>query len=317
MVESYGSQIIKGGLDLSKIFVIANPSSGQGQAKNLTAYINDQYLKLDIKPMIHITKNQEDIIKYAHQAAENQADKVFLIGGDGTISIYMNAIKDLAYRAELAIIPTGTLNNVARALKIPLDPREAVNQLIDGTPYMADMGLINGKVFTSTISAGRIPESAWQVSKEEKDQYGNLAYLIGGLKSLNKKDVYKYKIKIDGQTYTRKLDLLVIGVSNSIIGYTEFFQKASYYDNKLHLFALENAGVMEKTLELSKLLMDQETYDRTKEDKSFTRDFTEIEIDLINDSAHVTVDGEKGPEFPISIKVLPKFINLTVPRQQS
>lgn len=307
----------KGGDILSKITVIANPSSGHGDAESIITFIKNRFYQEGISPIIHLTKDKDDIITYAQQACESKVDKVFLIGGDGTISIYMNAIRDMPYRPELAIVPTGTLNNVARALKISLDPQEAVDQLIDGSSFKADMGLINGKVFTSTISAGRIPESTWQVTEEMKDQYGNLAYLIGGLQSLNKQEGYEYKIEIDGQTYKRKLDLLVIGISGSIIGYTDFFPDASYQDQKLHLFALENTSGLEKTIELFKFLINKNADTYTKENNFLIRNFRKMKIDLINDTAHVTVDGEKGPEFPIVVKVLPGFIDLTIPKSQS
>lgn len=307
----------KGGDVLSKITVIANPSSGHGDAESIITFTKNRFYQQGIRPIIHLTKDKDDIITYAQQACENKVDKVFLIGGDGTISIYMNAIRDMPYRPELAIVPTGTLNNVARALKISLDPQEAVDQLIDGSAFKADMGLINGKVFTSTISAGCIPESTWQVTEEEKDQYGNLAYLFGGLESLSEKEGYEYKIEIDGQSYQRKLDLLVIGISGSIIGFTNFFQNASYHDHRLHLFALEDGSGIKKTIELTKFLVNQKPKQNAKNNNFLVRDFREIKIDLINDTAHVTVDGEKGPEFPLVVKVLPGFIDLTIPKSQS
>lgn len=298
---------------MAKIFVIANPSSGSGQAKDITSYIKDQYLKQDINPDTHLTESEDDIIKFAKQASDEKADKVFLIGGDGTISIYMNAIKDFDYKPEVAIIPTGTMNNVARALTIPLDQQEAVDALIDGEPYLADMGMINDEVFTSTISAGRLPESAYQVSEEDKEQFGSLSYFISGIRSMGDEESYEYKIEVDGQTIESKLDLIVIGISDTIIGLPDFFQGASFNDRKLHFFGLEDTSMINKVFELSKLLADRDKLEESEDAESYMIAFEEMTIEMVNKSSHLTVDGEKGPKFPVHIKVLPEFVNLTVP----
>ncbi len=42
-------------------------------------------------------------------------------GGDGTINEVVNGIAGLAKRPKMAIIPAGTTNDYARALKIPRD----------------------------------------------------------------------------------------------------------------------------------------------------------------------------------------------------
>lgn len=300
---------------MDKLMIIANPSSGQGNGEDIASYIQDELEKESIESFIKVTQSEEDIYKFANEAVENEVPRVFLIGGDGTISHFMNALKDVDNKPEVAIIPTGTMNNVARSLTISVDPYQAANQLINGKPFEADMGLINGDVFTSTISAGPVPESAWQISDEEKEQFGSLAYIVGGIKSMNQNKPYEYKLEIDGNEMEVNLDLLVIGVSNTIIGYTNFFQGASYNDHRLHLFGLKDATLLKKVFELSKLVSNNDNISDDPEGKehSFIDDFEEIKIDLVNEDTHLTVDGNKGPSFPVHIKVLPNFVTLIVP----
>lgn len=300
---------------MSTVYIISNPSSGSGEGEKVANYIKEKLNDIEIDAVINITKDENDIIKFAKEASENNADKVFIVGGDGTLSVYMNAIKNFNNKKPVGIIPTGTMNNVARSLEISLNPYEAADQIIEGKLYKADMGLINDQIFTSTISAGPVPESAWKVSDEEKEQFGSLSYLIGGLKSMNTDDVYEYVLDIDGKTINMTLDLLVIGVSNTIIGYNDFFPKASYHDQKLHLFGLEDATILEKVLELSKLLTNENTDENEiNENPSFITSFKELKIDMKDNNTHVTVDGNKGPSFPVHIKVLPEFVTFIVPQ---
>ncbi len=57
----------------------------------------------------------------AHRAARAGFDLLVAAGGDGTINEVVNGIAPLKRRPKMAIIPAGTTNDYARALKIPRD----------------------------------------------------------------------------------------------------------------------------------------------------------------------------------------------------
>ena len=64
------------------------------------------------------------------------ADRVVLVGGDGTVHAAANVV---GAQRELALIPTGSANNVARSLGIPLDPRAAAELAAHGRAYPLDL----------------------------------------------------------------------------------------------------------------------------------------------------------------------------------
>ncbi|EQC69905.1 Transcription regulator [Streptococcus sp. HSISB1] len=67
----------------------------------------------------------------AARAAKAGFDLVIAAGGDGTINEVVNGIAPLPKRPKMAIIPTGTTNDFARALKIPRgNPVEAAKSLV-------------------------------------------------------------------------------------------------------------------------------------------------------------------------------------------
>ncbi len=59
--------------------------------------------------------------KEADGPAKAGFDLVIAAGGDGTINEVVNGVHPLENRPRLAFIPTGTTNDFARALKIPLE----------------------------------------------------------------------------------------------------------------------------------------------------------------------------------------------------
>lgn len=66
----------------------------------------------------------------ACRVAELGFDLVVAAGGDGTINEVVNGIAPLEHRPKMAIIPAGTTNDYARALKIPRDNIKAAAEVI-------------------------------------------------------------------------------------------------------------------------------------------------------------------------------------------
>ena len=61
--------------------------------------------------------------------------RLVLVGGDGTLHAAANAARP---RPELALIPAGRANNVARSLGIPLEPRAAARLAVEGAAKPID-----------------------------------------------------------------------------------------------------------------------------------------------------------------------------------
>lgn len=86
-----------------------------------------------------------------------------VIGGDGTVLAAAEAFLDTD--TALAVVPAGTVNQLARDLGIPLDPLEAVGALACGTRRSIDVGMVNGRAFLCTSVIG--PLALLQRYREE------------------------------------------------------------------------------------------------------------------------------------------------------
>ncbi len=85
-------------------------------------------------------------------ARRDDLDAMIAGGGDGTISAaaavaWKNAI-------PLGIVPAGTMNLFARALKLPLDIWKVLDVLADGRIIDADIGSADGRAFVHQFSMG-------------------------------------------------------------------------------------------------------------------------------------------------------------------
>lgn len=77
-------------------------------------------------------------------------------GGDGTIT---NVIQPLVQSdAVLGVIPVGTYNHFAKDVGIPLDWREALDVVVNGTTQQIDTARANDRFFVNNCSLGLYPE---------------------------------------------------------------------------------------------------------------------------------------------------------------
>lgn len=296
---------------MKDIMIIANPSSGKKQAEEYA--MRAKYLFEDNQRQadVRITECEEDIEKYVKEACKEKYDTVILLGGDGTVSKSGESLKDEKYRPKIGIIPTGTINNIARGLGISTNIDQAVEDLVNCKEQVTDVGMINDRLFLSSISAGSIPETVWEVSKDQKEKLGPLAYFIEGFKSLREEENYSIDMSLDGKKMKFDLTLLVIGLSNSVAGIPNFFNEAAYDDGYLYLFGLKESTLGEKISVMTSLLNDNETLS-DENNKGFVIPFKEGSFKS-DHNLNVALDGEKGPCFPFDIKILPAFLTFLVP----
>ena len=100
--------------------LIYNPTSGQEIMKKNVAEVLDVLEGFGYETSAFQTTPEPNSARdEAERAARAGFDLVIAAGGDGTINEVVNGIAPLSNRPQMAIIPTGTTNDFARALKIP------------------------------------------------------------------------------------------------------------------------------------------------------------------------------------------------------
>ncbi|CEJ14633.1 Diacylglycerol kinase [bacterium YEK0313] len=112
-----------------------------------------------------------------------EPDLLIVIGGDGTILSAAEAF--LGSRTVLAIVPGGTVNQLARDLGLSLDPVAAVDQLAAGTIRHIDVGTVNGRAFLCTAVVGPLAK----LQRYREEARGRLwatfgSFFVTGLKAV-------------------------------------------------------------------------------------------------------------------------------------
>jgi diacylglycerol kinase family enzyme len=88
-------------------------------------------------------------------AVRAASGRVVVAGGDGTIACAVQALKGAD--RELAILPLGTFNHLARDLNIPGDMAAAADLAAHGAASAVDVAQVNGRRFVNNASIGLYP----------------------------------------------------------------------------------------------------------------------------------------------------------------
>ena len=294
---------------MTKAMIIVNPSSGAEESENYAEKLKKQLDAVAAEFVIKKTKKSGDAKEFAEEAALNDYEAVFVLGGDGTVSEAVNGLMLHESKLPLGIIPLGTVNNVARAIGISMNPEKAIDSLEQLTVQQIDVGKLNDRYFISSTSVGPIPESVQEVDVDMKTKFGVFAYLIEGIKALRNDETYTFELDIDGEKWTAEYSLLLIAMSNFVGGVGTIIPEAAIDDGLIHLVTLKETTAKEKLSLVPELFQNKEYTKDQLEHRSFKKAKIRL-LEDIDKEINCTVDGDKGQTFPLEIEVLPQALSV-------
>lgn len=141
--------------------IIINPASRSGKGiQTWKEQVEPALLRQGIPYHAYFSKAAGDAAKLAGEIlAENAGQQVSLIilGGDGTVNEALQGMKDTT-GVILGYIPTGSSNDLARDLRIPTSPTDALDLILhSGRERLMDLGTVtyeNGEKRRFAVSCG-------------------------------------------------------------------------------------------------------------------------------------------------------------------
>jgi diacylglycerol kinase (ATP) len=192
--------------------MIYNPVAGTGDSQQDLALIR-QLLCPHMSLHVHYTEPDVDPEELVRQAIAAEADLVIASGGDGTVSAVAGAL--IETQIPLGIIPRGTANAFAVALGIPrmFTIRNACQTILAGRTRTMDAARCNGLPMILLAGVGYEAETVERASRELKDQWGAMAYLMAGWQLLDEQGQFEAVIEAEGET--QHIQAAAITVANA------------------------------------------------------------------------------------------------------
>ncbi|MDZ4771119.1 MAG: diacylglycerol kinase family protein [Chloroflexota bacterium] len=177
--------------------VIANPAAGADES--FPAILNRVFRKYDIQWDMRLTHKLGDGARLAREALDAGADCIVSYGGDGTVMDVASGLLDTG--ATMGILPGGTGNAVAGAMKLPLATEAAVELIATGAHevHAYDAAEINGKSFVLRADLGILADTLDSVDRASKDRWGALAYALALLRGIAAPRQTRFRLTVDGE----------------------------------------------------------------------------------------------------------------------
>jgi len=145
-------------------------------------------------------------MRFAANAARNEARNLIVAGGDGTINEALQGLVGADVR--LAILPRGTANVLARELALPLNAMEAADVIAQGKTRRIHVGCAlnenNGskRYFFLMAGIGLDASVVGRVRPGLKKRFGQAAFWLSGVSHLAHWRPVPFNIEVEGQQYT-------------------------------------------------------------------------------------------------------------------
>lgn len=204
--------------------IIMNPTSKSGKGLSIWQRLEPILSEKEIPYRMYESTHTGHVTELARQiTSAGSSVNLIILGGDGTVNDALQGIEDFS-KVSIGYIPTGSSNDLARALKLSHSPEDLLLRILDGThAHMIDLGILtyesNSEV-TSRLHSRPVHKSRYFIvssgigfdaavceealSSPIKDtlnrlRLGKLTYLCIALKQLFASKTISCEITLDGR----------------------------------------------------------------------------------------------------------------------
>ena len=292
-----------------EIAVILNPAAAGGKALKALARVHGVLKRLDRPYAIHVTKARGDAIDAALRFADEGAERIVAVGGDGTVHEVANGIHRSGASPALGIVPIGTGRDFARTVGTEKNVELAVLKAMDAVPRPIDLGLVtyadgSERAFINIAGLGF---DAIVARKAESSRLPgtNLPYLASALSTLAGFKNIDIRVESDDEAIETRAVFVQIANAQYMGGGFHFAPMAMIDDGLLDVCIVGNFSKVELIRHIPKVYGGKHTT-LTK-----FRHFTATRVNISSTGiARLQLDGELLGETPVTFSVIPGGIRL-------
>lgn len=291
---------------MKKVKFIYNPNSGDKRIKNeidniIRIYQQHNYSVVPYR--LTRTRPNSD----AFWDIEDNYDHILLSGGDGTIDLLINTIKKLNIDIPIAILPSGTANDFANAIKYPHDTNKCIEKIISSKPKYVDIGKINDRYFINVASAGMFTDVSQKINPDFKNSMGKVSYYLKGIEEALYMRKFNIDVKSSEVVYHGDMYLMLI-FNGKTAGNINLAYKAKIDDGLLDVIIVKKV-LLPNMLPLLISILKGEHLEGYNKDEILYFKTDKLKIDC-KDNLNTDIDGERGPDFPLEIECIKEGIEL-------
>ncbi len=206
-----------------KLLFIYNPHAGKGTMKNKLSDVIESFMKAEYEVTVYATQREAEATEIVKETGKGY-DRIVCSGGDGTLHEVTQGLMEMPpeERPVCGYIPTGTVNDFARGLKLPMRVRLAAKVAARDKVYPVDIGLMNGNCFTYVCAFGAFTAVSYETPQSAKNLLGKTAYIMHGMAELGNIRSYHAVIETDQGAIEDDFIFGMVSNAKSIGGFSFF-----------------------------------------------------------------------------------------------
>ena len=194
------------------VAVLVSPTAGRGRAGVLTEDVLATFRAAGLSPRVLPATTGTDAEKQATEAVAAGAGAIVAVGGDGTVHAALQAVAGTS--TPLAVVPTGTGNDLVRALGIPADAaaaaRAAAEDLAAGTYRTVDAGRTGDRWWATVLCCG-FDSAVSDRANRLRWPKGRRRYDVAVLAELARLRPRELTLVLDGEPQTLPITMVAVG----------------------------------------------------------------------------------------------------------
>lgn len=194
---------------MKKYHIISNPIAGKTKAKKNLEIVENVFRRAGAEFETHLSQSEKDATRIVRALTEAGETEIIAHGGDGTLNEVLNGIANPA-SCRLGLIPSGTGNDFAEKIALPLEPIKATELILKGETKRTDYLQVNGVRCMNVAGIGMDVDVLERCNTGKFK--GKIKYLLSLMQSLFAFKGIKVKVEIDGVSEER--DVLISAVCN-------------------------------------------------------------------------------------------------------
>lgn len=282
--------------------IIVNPIAGKGLASTNIKKVSKCLKKLKLPYLVYFSEKEKDIDDFAQNLYKAGEKDFIIVGGDGTINRFVNAIPEIN-KVNIGIIPSGTNNNFAKSINLPSNPVDALQMVIENKTQNFDVLKVNNMLACNGVSFGFIEKVKHEISRAGKKNNPNLLDYFKHLKKFEPFSV-SYKGKSLNETDINAIEFFV--ANGLFFGKLSASPLSNLQDGLANIICLTQKEKSGKFSELRKLKFGKHIYN--EENKMHWTD--EISVNCKETPFKVNLDGELKEFDTLNVKVMENLLNI-------
>ena len=280
-----------------KVLYLYSDKTGIKKSQNHIEKLNDALRDIYEELTIIKTTSLDDFERKIRGSIKKY-DILLIAGGDGTLKFATDIL--LSYKKEdrptLAYIPTGTVNDAAKAFGVKGPVKQALKVLKLGHTDYIDVCKVNNEHFNFVCAVGAYSDISYATKREKKKVLGRFAYYFYAIGELFRRKSLTVDIQTRDKEFTVKTPFILALNSKNVGGFPVNFDYSAK-DGLIEIY-ITKPGLFNGILHYLF--------------KRFGK--IKIKTDYIKMSVHENeywcFDGEKGDLKEVEISVLKKELKV-------